>query len=214
MTNKSEDFYVIKDNGDTVEALAKYNLLVGSTVVWNDDFSYITSSTPISSLEEGYGLQNKKTDIALTSEGEPLSNTLIGTLPFSSSAYWIDSDRNLISKYGDSLPTNVFDSNSNLYEPLQNYKNYLKNTLGKTSINVNLLSHENALTLGCKSDDCTSAPNWLYSNAIYWTSVYSNRSDGSIDAIAPDGSMNCGTRDFSEPRKGLRPVITISKSEL
>ena len=35
-TNKSEDFYVISDNGDTVTALAKYNLLVGDEVVWPD----------------------------------------------------------------------------------------------------------------------------------------------------------------------------------
>ncbi len=215
VANKSEDFYVISDNGDTVTALAKYNLLVGNTVVvFNDDFSDVASVTPISSKEEGYGLQNKKTDIVLSSEGEPLSNTLIGMLPFSSSMYWMDSNRKLISKYGDSLPANVFDSNSNLYEPLQNYKNYLKNILGKTSINVNLLSHENALTLGCKSNDCTSAPNWLYSNAMYWTSVYSNTTDESIDAITPDGSINCGSSDFSEPIRGLRPVITINKSEI
>ena len=57
-TNKSEDFYVIKDNGTTVTALAKYNLLVGNTAVWNDDFTNTISVTPISTSEEGYGLQN------------------------------------------------------------------------------------------------------------------------------------------------------------
>ena len=54
VTNKSEDFYVISDNGTTVTALAKYNLLIGNTEVWNDDFTDVTSSTPISSSEEGY----------------------------------------------------------------------------------------------------------------------------------------------------------------
>ena len=38
-TGKSEDFYVIKDNGDTVTALAKYSLLVGNT------FSFKTFSS-------------------------------------------------------------------------------------------------------------------------------------------------------------------------
>ena len=55
-TGKSEDFYVMKDNGDTITALAKYNLLVGNTIVWSDDFYDITSITPISTSEEGYGL--------------------------------------------------------------------------------------------------------------------------------------------------------------
>ena len=81
-TGKSEDFYVMKDNGDTITALAKYNLLVGNTAVWNDDFSDETV-TPISMSEEGYGLQNSIAGyMPFDSEGMPLSHTMKGTIAF------------------------------------------------------------------------------------------------------------------------------------
>ena len=144
VTNKSEDFYVIKDNGDTVEALAKYNLLVGNTAVWNDDFSDVTSLTPISTSEEGYGLQNSIAGyVEWDSEGNPINHTIKGGITFADGeeskkksdcsdsiecyyGYWTDntSNHNLLSKYGNSYPVNVFDSNSNLYKPLENYKTY------------------------------------------------------------------------------------------
>ena len=57
-TNKSEDFYVMKDNGTTVTALAKYNLLIGNTFDTNGYPDDSSKATPISSQEEGYGLQS------------------------------------------------------------------------------------------------------------------------------------------------------------
>ena len=52
-------------------------------------------------------------------------------------------------KYGSSYTVNVFDGNSNLYEPLQNYKTYLKSMLGKTSVEARLIVVEEILNLGC-----------------------------------------------------------------
>ena len=232
-TNKSEDFYVIKDNGDTVTALAKYNLLVGDTVEWDWNTMAPTKITPIPASEEGYGLQSS---VAANYEwdmenGIPKTNIIKGGITFAtsdeshkndqcsssfgcSSGYWTDdtSNHSLLSKYGTSYPTNVFDSNSNLYKPLNNYENYLKNTLGRTSITTKILTFEDLTNLGCdyRNLTCESAPSWVY-NVTYWTA--SAYEDGSMHIVYSNSSF--GTSVFDVPGTiGLRPVITISKSDI
>ena len=219
LTNKSEDFYVIKDNGTTVTALAKYNLLVGNTAVWNDDFSDVTT-TPISTSEEGYGLQNSIAGyMEFDSEGNPLSHTAKGTIAFSEKknngfGYWTDdtSNHNLLSKYGTKYPANVFDSNSLLYEPVQNYKAYLKNTLGKTNIDARLITYEELISLGCSDNDssCSSAPSWVYDRE-HWAASADN--GNRVYFVAWDGLFGSDDVD-GQGLIGLRPVITISKTEL
>ncbi len=213
-TGKSEDFYVMKDNGTTVTALAKYNLLVGNTAVYNDDFSDTTSVTPISTSEEGYGLQNSiAANYKMGDEGIPLDKTIKGALAFSESRYWEESGK-LSSKYGTSYPANVFDSNSSLYEPLENYKAYLKNTLGKTSVTTSMAMYDELTTLGCKlsfgpGSDCLSAPSWVYSVSS-WTAV----TNGSyVAGITSDGGIYSNMPEETG-LLGVRPVITIKKSEL
>ena len=229
-TNKSEDFYVISDNGSTVTAFAKYNLLVGNTVVYNDDFSDMTV-TPISTSEEGYGLQNSIAGyVWWDSEGNQINHTIKGTIAFADGeeskkvsdrcsglgcyyGYWTDntSSHNLLSKYGTSYPANVFDSNSNLYKPLENYKTYLKNTLGKTSITTKIMTYEDLISLGCNESEqtCESAPSFVY-NTNYWTAV-ADRNNYVWD-VNSDGVF--GGSYFGYSGSGLRPVITISKSDI
>ena len=230
-TNKSEDFYVIKDNGSTITALAKYNLLIGNTIVFNDDFSDITSVTPISTSEEGYGLQNSIAGyMELDSEDNPINHTVKGGITFADGeeskkmsgcsgygcyyGYWTDdtSNHNLLSKYGNSYPVNVFDSNSNLYKPLENYKTYLKNTLGKTSITTKIMTYEDLISLGCteKDNSCKSAPSFVY-NTNYWTASAYNNSN--VWSVFLNGYFDGYDFAFSS-YYGLRPVITIKKSEL
>ena len=230
-TNKSEDFYVISDNGTTVTALAKYNLLVGNTVIFNDDFSDISSLTPISTSEEGYGLQNSiAANFEWTTEGAPKTNIIKGGIAFADGeeskkdsscsgsigcyyGYWTDdtSNHNLLSKYGNSYPVNVFDSNSNLYKPLENYKTYLRNTLGKASIEAKLMTYEDLISLGCNESEetCKSAPSWVYSVNSWTASAHDN---GSV--WFADSGAHFTTYIFDIPSLGLRPVITVSKSEL
>ena len=128
--------------------------------------------------------------------------------------YWTDntSDHNLLSKYGTSYPVNVFDSNSNLYKPLENYKTYLKNTLGKTSITTKIMTYEDLISLGCteKDNSCKSAPSFVY-NTNYWTaSAYNN---SSVWSVFLNGYFDGYDFAFSS-YYGLRPVITIKKSDL
>ena len=174
---ENECFYVIKDNGTTVDAFAK---------------------------------QNVNTE---TNRQDKNANTLAFAEKTNGSyGYWTDSSGKLLSKYGTSYPANVFDSNSLLYAPVQNYKTYLKNTLGKTSVDARLITFEELIGLGCNSNkySCKSAPSWIYST-LYWTAsavdnhgVWGTYSGGDIGSIhfAYSGGY------------GLRPVITISKSDI
>ena len=219
-TGKSEDFYVMKDNGSTVTALAKYNLLVGNTIVYNDDFSDITSVIPISTSEEGYGLQNSiAVYIERDSEGNLLTHTFKGTIAFAEDknngfGYWTDdtSNHSLLSKYGTSYPANVFDSNSNLYEPVQNYKTYLKNTLGKTNIDARLITYEELISLGCNVyySSCSFAPSWVY-DRDYWAASANN--GNRVYIVASDDVFDSDDADV-QGVIGLRPVITIKKSDI
>ena len=124
--------------------------------------------------------------------------------------YWTDSKGSLLSKYGISYPANVFDSNSLLYEPVQNYKAYLKNELGKTSIDARLITYEEIIGLGCARRTCENAPSWVY-NTRYWTaSVHSENSVQDVFLyINYPGVLFDNSGYF-----GLRPVITISKSDI
>ena len=158
-TNKSEDFYVMKDNGTTVTALAKYNLLIGNALRFNDDFS---SATPevLSSSDNEYGLQSSKTlidfywkDGKMSANG---SNIIYGLIPFygdsddTKYSYWEDqsSYKKPLAKYGSSYPAEVFDSNSLLYKPLKTYETYIKKNIGKNTVTLDILSLEQAKNLG------------------------------------------------------------------
>ena len=174
---ENECFNVIKDNGTTVDALAKQNV-------------------------------NTKTNRQYVN-----ANTLIFAGGKDDYCYWADntSNHNLLSKYGTDYPANVFDSNSNLYEPVQNYKTYLKNTLGKTSVDARLITYEELTGLGCTENDnsCKSAPSWVYSTAYWTASAGSNHGVWLVDS---DG--NFGVTFDIAGGVGLRPVITISKSDI
>ena len=212
-TGKSEDFYVISDNGDTVTALAKYNLLVGNTMVLDVDTGD-TELTPIPTTEEEYGLQSIKTYYEIDEKtGMPTSNSIGGIIAFANNngvgGYWADSNGNPLSKYGTSYPVYVFDENSLLYEPLKNYESYIKTTIGKTSVNTSLITFDQLNSLGCSDSSCNNASNWVYETS-YWLG-YANYSYF-VKLVSIDGSI--GMEHYDDVISGLRPVITISKSDI
>ena len=172
---ENECFYVIKDNGTTVDAFAKQNV-----------------NTEL----------NRQNSNAYTLAFAEATNGNYG--------YWTDSSGNLLSKYGTSYPANVFDNNSLLYEPVQNYKAYLKNELGKTSVDARLITLNELISLGCSDNSCKSAPSWVYSTN-YWTAsaYYSN----GVRIVTSIGDF-VGSYFDNSYNYGLRPVITISKSDI
>ena len=175
---ENECFYVIKDNGTTVDALAKQNVNTESN---RQDANANTLAFAENTNNENHG-------------------------------YWTDSNIQLLSKYGTSYPVNMFDSNSLLYTPTQNYKTYLKNTLGKTSVDARLITYEELTGLGCNESErtCKSAPSWVYST-YYWTASAS--SSTSVRVVLTNETFGNGPFNYSVAF-GLRPVITISKSDI
>ena len=169
---KSECFYVIKDNGTTVDALAKQNINI-KTNRQDEKFSKLT---------------------------------------FSETTYWSSS----MNKYGSSYPLNVFDSNSALYEPVQNYKTYLKSTLGKASVDARLITYNELISLGCNGNKnnvnkktCREAPSWVYTTQYWTASACTNTRVWNVN----HGYL--GDNAYNYPLYfGLRPVITINKNEI
>ena len=154
-----------------------------------------------------------------SARGAVLDNTVwTGTIAFAEKkdnsyrGYWAETRTVLLSKYGTSYPAYVFDENSLLYEPLNNYKSYIKTTLGKTSVSTSLLSYEQAVSLGCDNDNrtCAAAPSWLYSTSYWLGSAYGFNS---VWRVASDGDFDSYIF-YHEDNFGLRPVITISKTDL
>ena len=183
---ENECFYVIKDNGTTVDALAKQNVNTESNRQ-DSNANTLVFATPdetkrIPGCTNTYGCHY---------------------------GYWTDSNGKLLSKYGTKYPVNVFDSNSLLYEPVQNYKTYLKNTLGKTSIDAKLITYEELTGLGC-TRVCKNAPSWVYSTH-YWTAFADDNSR--VRFVGLSGRVGIANFDNSG-NGGLRPVITISKSDI
>ncbi len=192
-----EHFYVISDNGDTVTALAKYNLLVGN--MYTSEFNGLIEETT-----EGYGIQNENATGAINYP------YYVGTVAFSTTKYWSYSSSRPDLDYGKSYPAEVYDSNSNLYQYVQNYQKYLLNN-GYMSTNARLLTMNEAIILGCSSN-CSAAPEWLTSTWFWLSTAQEDSKIYFITKLKSFGSVNYY---YHESRYfGIRPVITISKSEL
>ena len=125
-----------------------------------------------------------------------------GNIAFSANNYWSNMvDNNFI-----------LNENSNIYQYLNYYKNYLSDKAKLNDVEVSLLSKEQAELLGCNlsSSNCLSSPySFLYTTS-YWlassadqNSIYTIDSNGGYTSV----SYSNGT-DF-----GVRPLVTITKNE-
>jgi len=218
-----ECFHVMYEDDMTYTLLAKYNLLVGNTVVVNENFQP-QSITPIALTTEGYGLQS------VDAKGAVFDNTTwTGTIAFATPdesrksyesctgdgcyyGYWTDlTSHALLETYGTSYPADVYDSNSKLYEHVENYESYLKGQ-GYNSVSARLMTYKEAEDFGCvDAASCTAAPSWVYSNS-YWL--------GSADYydyvwfVGSDGAFDAYYFNYEDFGCGVRPVITVLKSEI
>ena len=189
----TEQFYVIEDEEeDTTEGismLAMYNLYVGNI---KDADSY-----EITPLENPTGIQNPLAKGSVNG-----TTTFYGTVAFSTSNYWTS----------DSYPAWVYNENSSLYQYVSAYETYLKEN-GVGSASATLISYEQLDYLQCSGDDnlCSDAPTWVYSTS-YWTgSAYSA---DLVWTVTSHGTFGGGGYDNFDNDCGVRPVITISTSEI
>ena len=201
-TGKSEDFYVIKDNGDTVLALAKYGLLVEGN----------SCGTILSPSDKNYGLQAGKEEIK-NYEGAYCSTApVIKLFDIDHGVYigggtymgsWINST--------PSYPADVSIEDTLLLEPLQNYEKYFKNTLDK-SVSVRLINSSELKAIGCnlETKECvTEGKEWFHDYNSWWTAVaHSNFGTFSVSKGKLEPSW--GGSDLNS----IRPVIEVKKSDL
>ena len=218
-----ECFHIMYEDDTSYTLLAKYNLLVGNTVVVDETFAP-QSITPIDLTTEGYGLQNSNAKGAIF-DNLPWTGTIAFADPDESRkqhesctgdgcyyGYWTDlTSHELLETYGTNYPADVYDSNSKLYEHVENYESYLRSK-GYNSIEARLMTFKEVENLGCVGSDnaCTAAPSWVYSTT-YWlgSAEYSNK----VIAILSNSYFESNYFESSYGG-GLRPVITILKSEV
>ena len=181
----TECFYVISSTDSTVTMLAKYNLYVGGEY----------NSSWIAYGEEATGKQ----DSTMLGYNPPHIKPYKGTTKFSDTNYW--------SSTVSSYPAYVYDSNSILYNYVENYKTYLS-TLGVTPIEARLITYEELISLGCSGSSCSSAPSWVYSTT-YWSG--SANSSYNVWYVLSRGDFNSIYYSYDN-NFGCRPVITISRS--
>ena len=186
-----ECFYTISSTENTVTMISKYNLYTGGS--YNGSTYTVYGSEATGKQDEsmiGY---------------DPITTSGTGVLAYSSKAYW----NNTVS-----YPANIFNSNSNLYTPVMNYKNYIK-TLGVIPTEARLITFEELKKLGCNIDSktCTSSSYPFVYSTSYWTgSAYSSTY---IYRIRLDGVYsNSGFSYTDNWGYGVRPVITIPKQEI
>ena len=225
-------FYVIDNDGEKVTMLAKYNLHVGysvtnpvsstsyssndykvSNLTYVNNSAYVLPLAPpnldsnatITTLESPTGIQS------VDAKGMTENYPYIGVIRFSESMYWrksIDGVLSLIPSYGTSYPAYIYDSNSLLYNYVENYKNYLID-FGVNVSDARLIKYEEINDLGCTMLSCANAPEWVYSTS-YWTGTVNG--PAWFYAVDYDGSISSEVDAYSYDF-GVRPVIEIPISE-
>ena len=179
-----ECFYVIEDNGDTVDAMSKDNLIKNGE-------TYRQARTEIGESNHYYIDPIRYWCYTNTTQLKEEYGTEFPVEVFSS----------------DSLAATSVTSSVSYH--LLNYEKYLKN-LGYSSVKVGLVSLNQIKALGCTEESCDAAPAFT----TYITSIQANLLStvdecSSYYMFTYDGYFKNADRTVY-----LRPRITIHKSEL
>ena len=183
-----ECFYIMKNDGEKVTLLSKYNLYVGS--IYNN-------GTLTEYGNEATGIQDSSMTAWL-----PTGNIWRGVVKYSNSNYWSSSGI-LKEEYGTSYPAYVYDSNSNLYPYVENYKKYLVDT-GANVSDARVMSYEEAIDLISKNY------NWLY-DTTYWLGSVSD--NNLVWRISTDKLLN-NDNEYYDYARGVRPVIEVNIDDI
>ena len=148
---EGEEFYVIDTIDNThIALLAKYGLNVGSH-----------------SIQGTEGIQNVGCYGARSVSQFSGEDYWPCTVAFSDSTYWIQSGYTVKPEYArDNINYYVYDENSNIYQYVENYVNYLNRSGG--NVTGRLIKSSELSRLGCSGKGCGGAPQWLMSST-FWT---------------------------------------------
>ena len=205
----TEEFYVVKNDGDNLILLSRYNLKVG-----NINYSYGLKIGEYSSSDSGYGLQSSEARAQVPYGGNYLvSETYYGTINFSDESYWsmkvgtvYPGDFCISNMYMGFPCAYVYDSNSKIYPYVNNYKSYLERQ-GVTIKEARLLKLEEAYELGCSGAwRCDGAPSFVIETSYWLGNPFNDRYFWFITSSGGFGSSEIYSNDYSF---GIRPVIVI-----
>ena len=190
----AECFDFIKYDGNNAVLLAKYNLNIGKNKYPNSEEGIQSPFASATSGQDSYG------------------TTKFSTLSYWNSgvAYPIDDIYNS-SKTG--APKHIAGVDVDSFSVAYYVEKY-KSKLQSMGVNVNgarLLKMSEANTLGCSGGTCpTTGTNAFLTRTTYWTATANSVSE--ISAIQNTGEVY--NQMFTSSFNGVRPVITIAKSNL
>ena len=176
-----EHFYVISNDGTTLNALAKYNLNVGSNAV---------SGTT--------GIQNSAATGYVSGGSAPYP----GAVAFSDNKGWTyaNNDDINIKDYAGPVKIALYDENTG-------YEKYIQQTVPNATVRLITKSELEGLGCNSSSNTCSEAPAWVTSSS-YWTGSANARRADIVWIVNSDGFFI--DFDFNyDIGFGVRPVITL-----
>ena len=185
-----ECFYVVNSDSSSFRIFAKYNLYVG----YDWDGSSLTKYG-----DEATGIQHPDMRGYI---GEDLVRK--GVDRFVQYEWWIDTLT--------TFPTYVYDSRSNFYVYMENYKDYLENN-GAVINEARPISYEELVELGCNVDAGTCkgySEEWVYYTSFWTGSAASANTSKNLWAVLGKSFIKNNGSNVS----GVRPLIEINYSDL
>lgn len=173
--------------GETVEEIARYTPATKQSV--------LLSLTPDEIANIGY----------IECDEESVEN-YFAVVSFSETNYWYDSG---------SLKPYIYDSNSNLYQYVENYKNILEEDYNAIIDDARLLSYQEAIALGCDGEESTCLTSTILSNNrsfIFDTSFWMGSLDYAVYPWYVSGEGGLHSDICTSSLRALRPVISVPKS--
>ena len=196
----TEYFYVMEFDEEKTTLLSKYNLDVGYSYNNKTKKTTIINKSVVKQSSEAIGYK----------EGQNIS---YGTIDFSDSTYWMNSSNGLDLLYfaDDFVSMNIYDSNSKLFNYIEEYKLYLEK-LNVETTNERIITIKDLMKLKCNIDEMScrySIEDWIWGTS-YWVAY------GEEDAITTVNSngMIEETKYSNKTQYGIRPVVEIKTDNI
>ncbi|MBR1385908.1 MAG: leucine-rich repeat protein [Bacilli bacterium] len=190
-----EEFYVIDNDrtNDKIKMISVYNLKVGD--IYDSEGNKIGSYT---NNDDGYGRQSSEANGRVRDANANVN----GVVTFSDINYWnekvgegLEYEGEYCTYTGDTNCANVYDSNSNLYQYIESYRNYLTN-LGVEIDEARLMTLEektNFNSLVGTSSYLNQTSFWL-ATPTSSTGIWAVGFSGIFDGESSYDSISCGVR--------------------
>ncbi|MGM9850506.1 MAG: prepilin-type N-terminal cleavage/methylation domain-containing protein [Bacilli bacterium] len=199
----NDGFYVINPNKDgKVVLMSEYN--ISNTASDSSD----STTTGYNAQNNGIMLMSNKTELALADAYRQDTSDKYDQPAFSEEYYWSESfatssdcSATYCPLYSSESYAFIYDSNSNLYASMQNYKTHLEGIIGTGKISkIRPMSYDEA--------DSIISNSWAYTQSYWLGSFDDNEFVWCVDSSGDLHSDNYYHSNY----QGVRPVIEILTS--